>query len=244
MKRHLWSLCFGFLVLCSCAYATCHSYQLCVLVSSRALDYTNAETFFESLLKQKGTPTVGHAWIKLIEKEGSVTVREIEGGHSGEFGVIAPQYFTRLLKESENPAIENPVQVLYQPIFDGCLEFGNGGHVPTFKAIFELTEEGFSTLLTLLDDKSGQYAFSKWSMTENNCVRFVLTCLGRIGIVLDATNVVQIPPVAKINGLLIKMWKDERYSKLEVVTPEKLESELRQLVALGMAREVSESETQ
>lgn len=214
-----------------------HTYSMSVYVSSRGLQYTNSEEFFESLIRQKGTPTVGHAWIRLIEKDDETVVQDIEGGHSGEFGLIAPQYFTRLLQESENPLVENPVQVLFQPLYDGRFEKGSGDNKPTYAATFDLTQEGFLSLCSLIDVSSGEYPFYKWSLTENNCVIFVLTCLGRIGIVLDARNVVQISPVTFIRGVPIKMWSDERYSQIEVATPDKLEVELKQLVALGIARE-------
>ena len=214
-----------------------NAYELVVFVSSKNLNYTNAELFFDSLLAQEKTPTVGHAWIRLVERDNDKVIRTIDGGHSGEFGIIAPQYFARLVLNAQNPNVENPVQVLYQPLFDGQFERGDGGNVPTYGAAFSLTKEGYLSLCSLFEKGEGEYPFYKWSLTEYNCVQFVITCLARIGIVLDVKNVVQIPAVTRINGVPIRMWSDERFSTIEVSTPEKLEAELRQLVALGVAQE-------
>ena len=212
-------------------------YQMTVCVSSKQLQYSNAEAFFDSLLKQGSAPTIGHAWIRLSLLEEGIPIQTIEGGHSGEFGVLAPQYFTMLLMEAKKEEVTDPVRVLFQPMHDGVFERGDGGHIPTYALTIDIEEEAYLSLLSLMDVKKSEYPFSTWSMTEHNCVRFVLTCLGRIGIVLDATNVIQIPPVTFIGGQPVRMWSDARYATIEVPTPEKLESELKKLAASGIGVE-------
>lgn len=211
--------------------------ELVVYVSSRGLQYESGERFFESLLKQGDSPRIGHAWVALCKKNEREVVERIEGGHSGEFGVIAPQYLERLVQSALNPDIANPIQVLYEPLEDGQFEKGGGGYTPTFAASFSLTEEGYDAISTLLEGHSGAYPFHRWSLTNFTCVRFVLTCLGRIGIILDATTRMNVESVVSIRGTPLRMWTDSRFSSLIVETPEKLESELKRMVALGVACE-------
>lgn len=211
--------------------------ELVVHVSSQGLRYETGEVFLESLLNQGASPRIGHAWVALCKKNDKGIVERIEGGHSGEFGIIAPQYLERLVQSALNPDIANPIQVLYEPLEDGQFERGGGGYTPTFVASFSLTEEGYDTLRTLLEGHSEGYPFHLWSLTNYTCVRFVLTCLGRIGIVLDATTRMIVEPVISIRGTPLRMWTDSRFSSLIVDTPEKLEDELKRMVALGVARE-------
>lgn len=214
------------------------SYQLVVLVDSKQLQYDTASHFFDSLLAQDTSPTVGHAWILLVRRDDRGKFEWIEGGHSGEFGVIAPRYLDQLLHASQSRCEQDPIQVLFRPLNDGIFERGNGGHMPTCAASFALTKEGYVAIRALLDQESGAYPFNTWSLIELHCVRFVLTCLGRIGIVLDAHCMVQIPQTITVVGQPIRMWSNQRFSCIDVETPEKLEIELQKLVRLGLAQDV------
>lgn len=213
------------------------TYELVVLVSSRNLQYETGEQFFTSLAKQGVGSKLGHAWIVLCKKEENTIVEWQEGGHSGEFGIIAPRYFERLLQAAEDPTMKNPIQVLYEPLNDGLFEQGSGDNVPTYAAAFSLTKEGYEKLQALLTEGSPEYPFHQWSLTQQNCVHFILTCLGRIGIVVDAHVVMRVDPVTIICGKKVPMWTEDRYALLKVETPERLESELQKLVSLGLARE-------
>jgi len=216
-----------------------HEQELIVYVSSQGMEYETGELFFESLLKQGSSPRVGHAWVALCRKSENGIVDRIEGGHSGEFGIIAPQYLERLIKASMNTEILNPIQVLYEPLEDGIFEKGSGGYTYTYAASFSLTDDGYDKIHCLLEEGSQEYPFHRWSLTHYNCVRFVLTCLGRIGIVLDAATEMAISPTTTIRGKSVHMWTDSRFSSIVVETPEKLESELKRMVSLGIAQKLS-----
>lgn len=219
-------------------FAWSSSYELVVYVSAQGLKYETGELFFESLLKQGISPRVGHAWVSLSKKDDQGQIERVEGGHSGEFGVIAPQYLDRLLFSAEDPNNPNPIQVLYEPLEDGIFEQGSGGYLPTYAASFDLTEEGYRNIHSLLQEGSSEYPFHKWSLVQYNCVRFVSTCLGRIGIALDTATEMVVSQKTKIRGAYVPMWTDRSFSSVILDTPEKLESELRRLVSLGVAQKV------
>ena len=142
------------------------------------------------------------------------------------------------MQAANTPEVANPIQVLFDPLEDGIFEKGSGGYIPTYAVSFSLTEEGYEQIRSLLEEGSQEYPFHRWSMTNYNCVRFVLTCLGRIGIVLDAKTTMDIAEPTILQGQKVHMWSDRRFSSLIVETPEKLESELKRMVSLGIAHEI------
>ena len=206
-------------------------YTLVVLVDARHLDYTSPSGYLKTL-SEALSPHTGHAWILLIgKKDGQPWV--FEGGHTGEFGRLAPRYFDELLRLSrcKDP---NPAQYLFSPLPDGQLEIGSGGHLPTFAAAFSITEQGFARIMRLFEPDG--YNFSEWGLRGPHCVHFVLTCLASIGVDLSCTRQIELPSSFVYNGEQISLWTDSAYSVLTTETPEFLEEQLLGKVSQGEAR--------
>ena len=205
-------------------------YYLVVLVDARHLDYTTPSKYFNTLsqgLFLPQDPNTGHTWIVLAGKqEGKDWV--FEGGHTGEFGLYAPRYFdevVRLAWEEDDP---NPASYLFTALPDGCLQYGSGGHDPTFAVAFPLTEDGYKRAHRLLTE--GGYDFSRWGIRGPNCIRFSLACLASIGIEVSCQETLELPRSFKYKGKEVRLWSDPAFSRLSVETPELLEKRLWELV--------------
>src|SRR4051812_46329911 len=74
---------------------TTPSFYLVFLVSAHHLDYSCSYRFCRTLAKhpRDGSKNgdVGHAWIYLYGKRGGEEII-VEGGHSGELGLLQPRY--------------------------------------------------------------------------------------------------------------------------------------------------------
>ncbi len=210
-------------------------YYLVVLVDARHLDYTSPTTYFSTLaqgLFLPQDPNTGHTWIVLGGKEeGRPWV--FEGGHTGEFGLYAPRYFDEVVRRAWDENDPNPASYLFQALPDGCLQYGSGGHIPTFAAAFPLTEYGYRRVRRLLTEEG--YDFSRWGLRGPNCIRFSVSCLAAIGIELNCQEQILLPQSFTYKGEHVALWSDPIYSCLYVDTPELLEKRLWQLVEKGKA---------
>ena len=208
-------------------------YYLVVLVDARHLDYSTPTKYFCTLsrgLFLRQDPNTGHTWIILAGKQDGKEWL-FEGGHTGEFGLYAPRYFdevVRLACEEQDP---NPASYLFSALPDGCLQYGSGGHDPTFAAAFPLTEEGYHRVRRLLAE--GGYDFSRWGILGPNCIRFSLACLASIGIELSCKETFVLPHSFVYQGEEVHLWTDPAFSNLCVDTPELLEKRLWELVEDG-----------
>lgn len=200
-------------------------YFLVILVDARQLDYTSAARFLNSMVKHRdGTKNgeVGHAWLYLQGK-GEV----IEGGHTGEYGVVQPKYVQGLMQKIA-AGEENPAAYLYETLRDGEFQKGSGGHRPTFAAKIDLTEEQFEKLCRFIR----HYNFQEYSLTSSQCVTFVCLAAQCAGLDLEGYVTMKIDPV--LNGKF-KMWSDPAYGELTVGSPDCLERSLVEAVKEGRA---------
>jgi len=205
-------------------------YALVVLVDARHLDYSSPSSYLTTL---SNTPLchTGHAWILLIGKQGGHPWL-FEGGHTGEFGRLAPRYFDELVELSrcKDP---NPAKYLFSPLPDGQLEVGSGGHTPTFAAAFPITKESFERVMRLFEPDG--YDFSQWGLRGPHCVHFVLSCLACIGVDLSCQKQIALPDSFTYEGEQISLWRDSAYATLTTETPELLEEQLVDRVLKGEA---------
>ena len=210
-------------------------YFLVLLVDARHLDYSSPSNYFSTLgqgLFFSQDPNTGHAWIVLSGTEdGKEWV--FEGGHTGEFGLYAPRYFDEVVRLSYEEHHPNPAHYLFTPLPDGSIQYGSGGHRPTFAAALPLTEEGYHRIRRLLL-KDG-YDFSQWGIRGPNCIRFVLSCLAAADIELDCQETLVMPQSFLYRGEEIRLWSDPTFSTITVETPELLEKRLWQLTEEGRA---------
>lgn len=156
-----------------------------------------------------------------------------EGGHTGEFGLYAPRYFDEVVRLAWDEHHPNPASYLFHALPDGCLQYGSGGHNPTFAAAFQLTEGGYQRVRRLLTE--GGYDFSRWGLRGPNCIHFSLACLASVGVELDCQEQVHLPKSFTYKGEEIALWSDPSYSCLTVDTPELLEKRLWEVVERGQA---------
>lgn len=209
-------------------------YYLVVLVDAKHLDYSTPGKYFETLsfgLFKRHDPNIGHAWIILCGEENHSRFL-FEGGHTGEFGCIAPKYFDHIVDLSLNNADKNPVAYLYTLLPDGQIQRGSGGHRPTFAAAFPLTREGFFRVRTLI---AKEYDFSSWGILGPNCVQLARACLAAVGIQIDCEEKIPIPQVFSIQGKEIRLFENPAFSCILAQTPELLEKRLIELVQNGQA---------
>jgi hypothetical protein len=211
-------------------------YYLVVLVDACHLDYTTPKNYFLTLsqgLFLPQDPNTGHTWVVLAGKEnGKQWV--FEGGHTGEFGLYAPRYFDEVVHRALDEKDPNPASYLFHPLPDGALQYGSGGHTPTFGAAFSLTEKGYRRVYRLLTEDG--YDFSKWGIRGPNCIHFSLACLASIGVELQCQEQIVLPSSFEYKGEKILLWTDPAYSSLKVNTPELLEKRLWELVDKGKAQ--------
>jgi hypothetical protein len=210
-------------------------YFLVVLVDARHLDYSSPRNYFSTLsqgLFLPQDPNTGHTWIVLAGKE-ERKPWVFEGGHTGEFGLYAPRYFDEVVRLSWDENHPNPASYLFDSLPDGCLQYGSGGHFPTFAAAFPLTENGYRRVRRLLT--AGGYDFSRWGIRGPNCIHFSLACLASVGIELNCKETIRLPRSFTYKGAEIELWSDPTFSTFCVDTPELLEKRLWDQVERGNA---------
>ncbi len=210
------------------------SHYLVILVDAKHLDYSTPGKYFETLkfgLFKRHDPNIGHAWVILYGKDATGTF-VFEGGHTGEFGCIAPKYFDHIVDLSMTNESKNPVAYLYTLLPDGQIQLGSGGHRPSFAAAFPLNLEGFLRIKRLI---GREYDFSSWGILGPNCVQFARACLAATGIQINCEEEIPIPQVFSINGEEIRLWENPAFSCILAQTPELLEKRLIELVQNGQA---------
>lgn len=197
--------------------------RILFLVDAPHLDYSTPERFLRTMAKRKHRD-VGHAWICL---EGEIDGQSIlcEGGHSGELGLYQPTYLNGLLDNAALGA-KDPISYFFCAQEDGFFQKGNGGHHPTFCAGITLTDEKMKQVW----DYIRKYPYRKYSLTGNQCCTLVKEVAELLGIRLDISRTVQIPPKMRIKNRWLPLWSDPKYSTLTFACPDKLEEELKNAV--------------
>lgn len=199
---------------------------LVFLVCARHLDYSNGKQLLKTIARHPSdggkNSDVGHAWVLLHGEDGTM-----EGGHTGEFGVIQPRYFEGVaeLIDAGDP---NPVRYLWATQKDGCFQKGSGGFVPSFAARVNLTEEQYRAVRHYI--LSSRYPFSSYAITRYQCATLVAEVAKLIGLDLDNQVTVPVEEFLFIGGGKVRMWTDPCYAKLTISSPDILEKSLMQAV--------------
>lgn len=217
-----------------CASMTESDYFIVFLVDAPHLDYTGTKNLLQTIATHPNGSKrgdVGHAWIYL---RGVVDGQPVfvEGGHSGECGIVQPKYFDGIMDYIEMGEC-NPVKYLWECQRDGFFQKGSGGHIPTFGAKFDITEEQFRRILEFMQPNN--YGYTEYGLTCNQCCNFV----ARIADLIDFPLGFEIRfPVAKtlnFRGAKLTLWEDSRYSWITFGSPDVLEKSLVDAVKSGKA---------
>lgn len=204
-------------------------YYIIFLVDAKHFDYSNSQTFLKTFVKNPSGSkecSFGHAWIVLKGKDFI-----IEGGHSGENGIIKPRYvegINSLILQKD----DNPVRYLWESLEDGFFQYGNGDHAPTFAAKIDLTKDEFENILTFIKC----YPYKNYSLTSRQCVSFVHQIAAIIDIALETELSLPLEKNLKIGKQTFILWNDPKYSVITFSSPEVLERSLIKLVLLGKAQ--------
>lgn len=197
-----------------------HPYVLTLYANARGLDYSSGTALYRSLKFQEGRREThgifGHTWIRLKGVEdGQVVV--IEGGHSGELGIVQPEYIDGVMQrvEKKDP---NPVAYLWATQRDGFFQEGSGGHPATHRAVFKLTEEQYWDLVNYINPKN--YDYLNYSIVRNQCVIFCARVAERVGVKLEHRVDVSIPKKVQILTASFQLWRDPEYSVLPLALPD------------------------
>jgi len=206
-------------------------YYLVVLVDAKHLDYSNSQSFLTSFTKHPSTGNkscnVGHAWLYLKGDK-----RVIEGGHSGELGIVQPKYVDGIMSLVEIADL-NPARYLWESLNDGFFQEGNGGHNPTFAVKIDLTEKQFSDICMFIDTHN--YPYKDYSLTKRQCASFISQVLSLVDIKIDTDVTMRINQYVRVGGLRAKLWEDQKYSSITFSSPDIVEKSLMALVDDGKA---------
>ncbi|MGA8165142.1 MAG: hypothetical protein WB791_08990 [Waddliaceae bacterium] len=199
---------------------------LVVLVDARHLDYSNGKSLLESLAKHND---VGHAWIYLQGVVNGKTV-VVEGGHSGELGILYPKYMAGVMDniEARDP---NPIRYLWETQRDGFFQKGAGSHRPTFAAKVDLTQPQFEAILAYIDPR--HFDYSNYAITGNQCASFVSQVAQIAGLEIACEVTIPIEKSLSIWEKTYVLWTDRRYSFLTISSPDVVEQSLINSVRAG-----------
>lgn len=207
-------------------------YFLIILVDARHIDTSNSQTFLQTMTKHPANGSkegdVGHAWIYLKGRDFA-----IEGGHTGEYGVIRPRYADGMMQYLSQ-GDHNPVRYLWESLDDGIFQRGCGGHSPTYAAKFDLTQEQYESILTFIHPE--RYPYKKYSLTGRQCTSFVAQVAALAGIHLPTEVTMKIYPTAKISRERVRLWNDPQYASITFSSPDALEQSLIAAVRRGEAQ--------
>lgn len=223
-------------------------YYIVFLVTARHLDYSDAGSFLRTTAKHPADGSkngdVGHAWVYLHGiRDGREVV--IEGGHSGELGVIKARYWEGVVNSAEygspnpNGAYRyeaNPVRYLWETLDDGFFEEGSGGHAPTCAAKISITPEQFELVASFMSPEC--YEYSRYSLTDQQCSSFVAAIAELVGMPLKHRIMLPLPNQLVIAGSTVRLWEDPVYSSIVFSSPDVLERSLLDKIAMGKAENV------
>lgn len=215
-------------------------YFVIFLVDARHLDYTESSSLLKTIAKHPSDGSkngdVGHAWIYLqgiIEGEKAY----IEGGHSGELGLIQAKYFDGIMNYIDygyaNPTEEqkrcphdepNPIQYLWATQSDGFFQQGSGGHIPTCAVKVDLTEEEFHRICAFIHPDN--YFYGEYALIHNQCTSFIAKVAALIQFPLEYEVTITIPSQTKFRGNTYRLWTDPKYRWFTFSSPDIAERSL------------------
>lgn len=239
--KFLWAL----LLLTSCAFYDRNgspipdgSY-LIISVDAKHLDYKSTESFIISMSLNGGE--VGHAWLCL-----HTPTMTIEGGHSGERGIVQPRYCDAIQnnlvygcsnpteEQKLNPSFEpNPIKCLWDCQHDGYFERGSGRHRATYGICIPLDDATAEKIARFIKN----YPFSEYSLTGNQCTSFCVQAAAIAGLDLADRAILPIDQYVKLNNQRYRLWTDRNYSQLIFSSPDVLERSMQRAVKCGLAQQ-------
>jgi hypothetical protein len=229
-------------------------YYIVFLTNARHLDYSDTQSMMKTLAKHPSDGSkngdVGHAWVYLKGKDGYEDV-VIEGGHSGELGVIQAKYFEGVinnvqygypnptLEQIDNPRYEpNPIKYLLSIQPDGYFQEGSGNHLPTYAAKFDLTEEEFEMVLEYINPRN--YNYKDYALTFNQCSTLVAGVADLLGIHLDYEVTLEVDEDIKVGLDTVHLRTDPEYAQICIASPDVIERSLIEAVNDGRAENATE----
>jgi len=222
-------------------------YYLVFLVAAYHFDYTDYKSTVRTMCKHPSDGgkegNVGHCWVFLRGLEEGQEVC-LEGGHSGELGILQPKYFAGVMnyyesgylnptpEEKEHPRYEpNPIKYLWEVQWDGFFQEGSGGYKPTYAALVPLTAQQYERVKKAIDS----YCFEKYSITENQCATFLERLGAEIDFPIEHEVPIPIDPKISFTALSLRLWEDPRYKEITLSVPDRVEQSLMEAVAEGRA---------
>lgn len=206
-------------------------YFLVLLVDACHLDYSDNHTFLRTMVKHPSDGSkngdVGHSWIYLEGwKEGKRVY--LEGGQSGELGIVQPRYFDGVMDRID-AGHPNPISYLWDTLHDGFFDWGGGMHTPTYAVKVNLTEKQFLDLFAWVEC----YDFSTYSITNCQCTTFVCGAARFAGLELEDKVTIPIQKEVHLRSCTLPLRTNDQYAFLTISTPDVLEKSLMKLVLEG-----------
>lgn len=226
---------------------------LVILVNARQLDYSSGHNLFKTMAKHPSDGSkngdVGHAWIYLQgDMNGSAFY--VEGGHSGELGIVRPKYFEGVMnyhdygysdptdEEMKNPRYEpNPIKYLWASPKDGFFQEGSGGHTPTYAIKIDIDKAKFNEILRFINPVN--YDYKDYAITRNQCSSFVTQVSALAGLNLADKVTIHINSKVRIFGKDYHLWTDSQYSTITFSSPDILQESMKDAVKKGIAEEAT-----
>jgi len=209
-------------------------YFLYLCTDAVGIQFDSAERFIRTLHKHprggKNDQSVGHSWL-ILDGPG----RMIERGHTGEFGVTQPTYYSGVWKRVANDD-PNPIAYLWQDMNDGELQCGPGMHAPTFVLRIPLTREQHHAI----DEYINDYDYRRFALLRHACSDFVAGAAELAGVNVTHRIRLRFPAEGTVHGHHIRVWTDPKYSELSIGSPDVLEKSLQRLAEQGIGEDATE----
>lgn len=225
------------------------SSYLVILVDAPHLDTSSNRALCQTIAKHPSNGSkagdVGHAWIYL---HGWLNGKEItiEGGHSGERGIVQPTYFEGIVnyinfgfshptsQQKLCPVKEpNPIKYLWEIQRDGFFQKGAGGHQPTYAVKVNLSDSQLREILRFIHPCN--YLYEEYSLINHQCTTFAVEVAALAGLELECQKTIEIGQTLKLNGETLCLWTDPTYSTFSFASPDILECSLKCTVMEGRA---------
>ena len=200
---------------------------LVIFVSAKHLDYSDGNSLLNSIIKKKSSSGLfGHAWIYL---HGLIDSKHIviEGGHTGEFGVLQPRYLDGVMAGIQRKE-PNPIKYLWEAQTDGGFQKGSGGFKPTYAAKISITQDQLETILTFIDPK--HYDYKNFILTGGQCSSFAAKVASLADLQINSKVTIPIQKRLKLGRRCYNLWNDENYSSITIDSPDILEKSLKEAV--------------
>lgn len=219
---------------------------LVILVDAPNLNYNSCHSTLKTIAQHPNGSTrgdVGHAWI-LLKGVFNNEPFYLEGGHSGELGIVQPRYFDGVMNyveygvsyEPKNKKRiryeKNPIKYLWETQKDGFFQEGNGIHTPTSAIKIDLTEKEFHKILHFI---KYEYDYKQYRLTDHQCCTFVAEILNLLNLNLIYEVTLNIPPSLFYRGVNVKFHEDPNFSLLKFGSPDRLQKSLIDLIEMNKA---------